>query len=309
MDGIINVIKPPGMSSFQVVNYIRRLLKVKKVGHTGTLDPGAAGVLPICVGKATRIVPYLIEADKTYVAEMTLGISTTSQDAGGETENLDFDVQISPKHLADAFSKFLGKIQQIPPMASAVRVDGQRLYELERQGITVDRKPRQVVIKEMHINKIWPEEPYLQFGSRILFEVSCSKGTYVRTLCSNLGKELGTVAHMSFLVRTRSGNFQIQQGFTLEEIEEKVQQRDYSFILPIEEALPEFPKVTASPYVEQKIRNGNYVTMDDLISTVKDLTVGDEVLLMNLSGELLALATIRWKDGLICQPTRVLKGV
>src|SRR5690554_2308975 len=103
MDGIINVIKPPGMSSFQVVNYIRRLLKVKKVGHTGTLDPGAAGVLPICVGKATRIVPYLIEADKTYVAEMTLGISTTSQDAGGETENLDFDVQISPKHLADAF--------------------------------------------------------------------------------------------------------------------------------------------------------------------------------------------------------------
>lgn len=309
MDGIINVIKPPGMSSYQVVSFIRRQLNIKRVGHTGTLDPGASGVLPICVGRATRIVPYLIEADKTYIAEMTLGISTTSQDSSGETIEMDMDLHILPKQLADVFLNFSGVISQIPPMASAVRVNGRRLYELDRKGITVEREPRQVTIKSIHINKVWPEEPYLTFGSRVLFEVSCSKGTYIRTLCHDIGEQLGTVAHMSFLVRTESGVFNIGQGVTLEEIEQRVHSNNFDFLLPMEQALPEFPRVTASPFVEDRIRNGNHIPVEDTISSAQELTVGDQVLIMNLGGELLALAKIEWKDGLVYQPTRVLRGV
>lgn len=309
MNGIINIIKPPGISSYQVVSFIRRQLNIKKVGHTGTLDPGAAGVLPICVGKATRVVPYLIEADKTYIAEMTLGISTKTQDSSGETLDMDMNLQISPKQLADVFGNFIGNIEQIPPMTSAIHVNGQRLYELDRKGITVEREPRQVTIKDIHINKIWPEEPYMVFGSRILFEVTCSKGTYIRTLCHDIGEKLGTVAHMSFLVRTKSGHFNIQEAVTLEEIQAKIDSDDYDFLTPIDQALPEFPKVIVSPFVEQKVCHGNFFKAEDMLSSAKELTVGDQVLVMNLSGELIALGKIIWSDGLICQPTRVLKGV
>src|SRR5690554_4816415 len=146
MDGIINVLKPPGMSSHQVVSFIRRLLKTKKVGHTGTLDPGASGVLPLVVGNATKLSNYLMDHDKTYLAELTLGISTTSQDASGTTSALNTNFSLSPRKLADCLASFQGTISQTPPMASAIRVEGKRLYELYRQGVSVPRKPRQVQV-------------------------------------------------------------------------------------------------------------------------------------------------------------------
>lgn len=307
MDGIINIIKPPGMSSFQVVSHIRKLLGVKKVGHIGTLDPGAAGVLPLCIGKATRIIPFLEEETKTYLTEVTLGIATKSQDASGETDNLVTDFAVTPDQFGTTLSTFLGEIEQIPPMASAVRVNGKRLYELDRQGITVERKPRKVKIHEIHVNKIWSEDSLLTFGTRVLLSIKCSKGTYIRTICHDLGEALGTAAHMSFLVRTENGPFSIENGVTIEEVENSLAQKNLDFLLGIEKGLPNYPKVRVSPLVETKILNGNFITATDLLDVPQKLVVGDQVLLFSLDDDLLAIGEIQMKDQLICQPIRVLK--
>lgn len=307
MSGIINVIKPPGMSSHQVVSYVRKLLRMDRVGHTGTLDPGASGVLPLCVGKATKLVPFLTDYDKSYIAELTFGIETDTQDASGATTHMDFSVRITPNALGTAFSRFLGKIDQVPPMASAIRIDGVRLYELQRQGLTVERQPRQVEIKELHINKVWPDGPELTFGSRVLFFVRCSKGTYIRTLCHDIGRSLNTCAHMSFLTRIAVGPFTMENAYTLEEIAEHVQKSDFSFLLPMEQALPDYTRVLVSPLVEKRILQGNAIEPKDLVDVPKTLAVGDQVLLMSIDGDLLAIGEIRYKGKLICQPIRVLK--
>lgn len=309
MNGVINVLKPPGMSSHQVVSFVRKVLHMRKVGHTGTLDPGAAGVLPICVGKATRIAPYIVDQDKTYIAEMTLGIATRSQDASGESTDIDFDLSVNPDQLGRVLASFIGMQDQIPPMASAIRVNGQRLYQLERKGITVKREPRKVIIKEIHVNKIWPEESKLSFGSRIIFSVRCSKGTYIRTLCHDIGEKLGTVSHMSFLVRSETGLFQLKDAITLEELQARVEQDDYSFLVKIEDVLQNFTRVIVSPLVEKMVLNGNFISITDLIDVPTQLIVGDQILMFSLNGQLLALGEIKMNDTLICQPFRVLKEV
>lgn len=295
------------MSSHQVVSHIRKLLRTKKVGHIGTLDPGAAGVLPLCVGKATRIVPFLADQDKTYIAELTLGISTKTQDSSGDTEKIDSNFTISPDQLGVTLSKFYGKIDQIPPMASAIRVNGKRLYELDRQGITIERKPRTVKIHELHVNKIWPESSMLTFGTRILFNVRCSKGTYIRTLCHDIGEALGTVAHMSFLVRTVNGPFEIESSVTLEEVEASVANHEYNFLLGIHEGLPDFPQVRISPSAEAKILHGNFIMTNEFLDVPQELVVGDQILLFSIDGDLLAIAEIKLTDRIICQPIRVLR--
>jgi len=307
MNGIINVLKPPGMSSFQVVRHLRSLLQTRRIGHAGTLDPGAAGVLLVGLGKACRLLPFLTDYDKVYIAELTLGISTTTQDADGETVAMDENVSVTPNQLGAAFAKFLGRVEQIPPMASAVKVDGKPLYKLQREGITVEPKARTVLIKELHINKVWTYDEALTFGSRVLFYVRCSKGTYIRTLCHDIGRALGTYAHVSFLVRTEVGPFTCATGHTLEEIESFTRKADYSFILPMEAAFPDFPHVRVAPLAEHKICNGNAVTTDYLVDVPQTLTVGDRVLLMSLDGSLLAIGEIRYKDQLLCHPIRVLK--
>ena len=307
MYGIINVLIPPGMSSFQVVRVLRGLLKIKHIGHAGTLDPGAAGVLLVGVGKACRLLHFISEFDKVYVAELTLGISTTTQDADGETTAVDETVSVTPNQLGTAFSRFLGRIEQIPPMASAVKVNGKPLYKLQRQGISVEPKPRKVFIKELHINKVWTYGDSLTFGSRVLFYVRCSKGTYIRTLCHDVGRALGTHAHMSFLVRTEIGPFSCASSHTLEEIEAMAEKDDFSFILPMEAALPDYPRVRVAPLAEKRILNGNAVTPDYLVDVPKTLTVGDRVLLMSIDGNLLAVGVIQYKGQLICHPIRVLR--
>lgn len=308
MNGIINVIKPPGMSAHQVVSYLRKLLKVKRAGHTGTLDPGAGGVLPICLGKATKLVPFIIDYDKSYIAELTLGISTSTQDAIGETIEINTNFSISPDKLGTVFSQFLGNISQIPPMSSAIRVNGVRLYQLDRQGISVERKARDVIIHELHINKIWPQAPSLTFGSRVLFYVSCSKGTYIRTLCHDIGQMLGTEAHMTFLTRTAVGHFTQETAFTLEEIAEMYHENNFDFVIPMEAALPEFPQIQVQTLMaEKRILHGNAIAAEEFDHGSEILSVEKQVLMMGVEGDLLGIGEIKYKDGLICQPIRVLK--
>lgn len=306
MNGIINVIKPMGMSSHQVVAHLRRLLKTRRVGHAGTLDPGAGGLLTVCVGQATKLMPFMVEYDKAYVAEMTVGLSTSTQDAAGETEKLTMDFQITPSQLAEALAAFRGEIEQIPPMASAIRMKGKRLYELSREGVTVERKPRNVRISTIHVNKVWNEhEDLLTFGSRVLLYVECSKGTYIRTLCHDIGEKLGVGAHMSFLSRVRSGPFDLGDSFTLEEIADLVSTGDLSFLLPMTRALPDWAQVKISPIAEQRVRNGNPVTPEDFVDVPRKLDVDEQVFLLDVTGSVLAIGQIRRAGGLICQPIRV----
>lgn len=306
MNGIINVIKPMGMSSHQVVAHLRRLLKTRRVGHAGTLDPGAGGLLTVCVGQATKLMPFMVEYDKAYVAEMTVGLSTSTQDAAGETEKLTMDFQITPSQLAEALAAFRGEIEQIPPMASAIRMKGKRLYELSREGVTVERKPRNVRISAIHVNKVWNEhEDLLTFGSRVLLYVECSKGTYIRTLCHDIGEKLGVGAHMSFLSRVRSGPFDLGDSFTLEEIVDLVSTGDLSFLLPMTRALPDWAQVKISPIAEERVRNGNPVTPEDFVDVPRKLDVDEQVFLLDVTGSVLAIGQIRRAGGLICQPIRV----
>lgn len=223
MDGLINVLKPPGMTSADVVGWLRKTLKTKKIGHTGTLDPGVVGVLPICVGKGTRLAEYITGQGKTYLAEVTFGIATDTQDSFGQ-RIFEQKPQLQRTEVEEALRKFAGNVSQIPPMYSAVRKEGRHLYEYARQGFSVEREAREVTISKIELKK-WYDEEF----PRALLHIECSKGTYIRTLCHDLGEALGCGAYMSFLLRVRSGPFEILSSWTLEEIEEVVQKDSFPF--------------------------------------------------------------------------------
>ncbi|NLK86047.1 MAG: tRNA pseudouridine(55) synthase TruB [Clostridiaceae bacterium] len=212
MDGIINVLKPPGMTSFDVVAVLRGLTGVRRIGHAGTLDPMAAGVLPVCIGRAAKAIEFLMEKDKRYRAELTLGITTDTQDTTG-TITSSKKPEVSDQQIADAVSAFEGKYLQVPPMHSAVRVDGKRLYELAREGVEIERQQREVEIFSAKLLSIDRSE-----GVRALIDIHCSKGTYIRTLCSDIGDRLGCGGCMSFLLRMAAGPFEISDSITLEEL-------------------------------------------------------------------------------------------
>lgn len=210
MDGIINLLKPAGMTSHDLVSIVRKKLKGIKTGHTGTLDPMAVGVLPVCAGKATKIVEYLDLDLKQYRCELQLGVETDTQDIWGTVTEVK-PVNVSKKDIMEAVASFQGDILQVPPQYSAVRVNGKRLYEYARLGEKVEVKPRRIHIKEICISGICDD--------KVMFDVVCSKGTYIRTLCSDIGKKLGCGGAMSFLLRTASGRFKIEDALTLEEFE------------------------------------------------------------------------------------------
>lgn len=213
VSGFINLLKPPGMSSHDVVGFVRKVLKEKRVGHAGTLDPAAAGVLPIAVGQAARLIEYLEITDKAYRAEIRLGISTDSGDDTGEVlEEQDF-VMPEAADIEAALAKFRGPVKQVPPAHSAIKIDGQKACDLIRQGKEVDIPARDIVIHRLELLSLW------EGGFRI--DVECSKGTYIRSLCMDIGSALGIPALMSFLVRQRVGSFQLEEALTLEELEAK----------------------------------------------------------------------------------------
>lgn len=196
-DGVVNILKPAGMTSHDVVAKVRRIYQTKKVGHTGTLDPEAVGVLPICVGQATRLVEYLTEKDKRYRVLLKFGRETDTQDATGNVIKETAVCTLEREAFAELLDQFVGEIKQVPPMYSAIKKDGQPLYKLARQGIAVEVAPRTVTIHEIKL--------LMYNGESAMLEVHCGKGTYIRTLCQDIGRAAGSSAYMEYLLRTQSG--------------------------------------------------------------------------------------------------------
>ncbi|WP_195250827.1 tRNA pseudouridine(55) synthase TruB [Romboutsia sp. 1001713B170207_170306_H8] len=214
MNKIINILKPTGMTSHDVVSRVRRILNTKKVGHTGTLDPDASGVLPICIGKATKVSELILNKDKSYICELTLGMTTDTYDSSGSIVKRTEDFKLSKYDIEKAFETQRGEIEQFPPIYSALKVNGKKMCDLARSGKADDIviKSRKVNIKELNILSI--------NDRKIMFYVKCSKGTYVRSICHDIGEFLGCGGHMSFLLRTSSGRFNLENSITLEELEE-----------------------------------------------------------------------------------------
>lgn len=259
MNGIIAVWKPAGWTSHDVVAKCRRLLRTKRIGHAGTLDPMVTGVLPLCIGPATRVVEYLQELPKEYEAVLQLGVSTDTQDlTGEELERVD-TVAITESAIREALLHFVGEIEQLPPMFSAVKVDGKRLYELAREGKTVERKPRQAFIHELEITGMELDRPH----PIIRFRVLCSKGTYIRTLCVDIGERLGVPAAMAELKRTLSAGFQRQDCVTLEQLEQLAAQGTAEqCLIAADRALGHLPQFTAAvPAIRQALQ-GRHIPLD-----------------------------------------------
>jgi len=289
INGVINVLKPPGMTSHDVVSFLRRSLQIKKAGHTGTLDPGVAGVLPVCLGKATKTIEYMSDDIKQYRAEVTFGRSTDTQDGFGQTI-LETDASgLRQEVVEQALLDLRGRISQIPPMVSALKHKGRKLYELAREGITVEREPRAVEIHDIKVIRC------SHFGTpnpSALFDMKCSKGTYVRTICHDIGARLGYGAFMSFLVRTGTGRFHISDALTLDEITELINNNaiDRAF-LPVEEVLPLAPVWIYDDAVRSVV-HGNPVYSPGIQSIRDELTEGTLVKLMNQNCGCLAVARV-----------------
>ncbi|WP_378952416.1 tRNA pseudouridine(55) synthase TruB [Pelosinus sp. sgz500959] len=251
--GLINILKPPGMTSHDVVSFVRRTYHLKRVGHAGTLDPAAAGVLPVALGPATRMLEYMTDCDKSYRVELTIGYETdTGDDTGTITHSIDC-IMPAQSQIEEVLSSFLGTIEQVPPMYSAIKIQGKKLYELARAGITVERQARKITIHEINLLKVNEKS--------ILFDVTCSKGTYIRSLCTDIGAKINCPVVMSFLVRTRVGSFEIGQAVTLEEISTNSE----SAILPVDHALEYMPKIILSQEVAKAFKHGQTIptTMSD----------------------------------------------
>ena len=249
MDGVLNIRKEKGYTSFDVVAKLRGILRMKKIGHTGTLDPEAEGVLPVVLGKATKLVDLLTEKQKTYEALLHLGLETDTQDMTGKVLR-EQPVNVTEEEVIAVIRSFLGEQQQIPPMYSALKVDGKKLYELAREGKTVERKPRTVHFYEIEIKKI--ELPYIRFS------VTCSKGTYIRTLCHDIGQKLGCGGCMEELIRTRSGNFDLEDSMTLAQVEEAVKNGTIeNRVIRLGQVLKDYPEIFCIREGDRLLENGN----------------------------------------------------
>jgi tRNA pseudouridine55 synthase len=235
MHGVLNFLKPPGMTSHDAVAFVRRVASTKRVGHTGTLDPAAAGVLPICIGQATRLVEYLQEGTKEYIAEVTFGYETDTLDAMGETVSAGDASGVTLELLRVALDPFHGVIQQTPPLYSAIKQGGKKLYELARAGVeesAVEITSREVTISQLHVTRFVAGDASTQ-QARAILHIECSGGTYIRSLVRDIGRSLSCGATMTFLVRTRNGFFSIDDAHTAESIS-----NNYSAaMLPITDAL------------------------------------------------------------------------
>ena len=249
--GIINVYKEKGFTSFDVVAKLRGILRTKKIGHTGTLDPDAEGVLPVCIGRATKVCDILTDKDKVYEAVMLLGVETDTQDTSGEVLK-ELPVTVSEECVKEAILSFVGDYAQVPPMYSALKVNGKKLYELAREGKTVERKARNgqifsIEILEMNL-------------PRVRMSVHCSKGTYIRTLCHDIGAMLGCGGCMEKLLRTKVGVFELQDTLKLAEIDElakagAVEEK----IISVDELFEDYTKVWTTPEFDVVVHNGNRV--------------------------------------------------
>ena len=260
MNGIINLKKEVGMTSHDAVFKLRKILGTKKIGHGGTLDPDVVGVLPIAVGKATRMVEFMQDEGKVYEGEITLGYSTTTEDASGEiVDETPVLAQLDEKLVDEAIASLTGPITQVPPMYSAVKVNGRKLYEYARAGQEVERPERQVTIYSFERTSPISYEDRL---ARFTFRVKCSKGTYIRTLSLDLGEKLGYAAHMSHLTRTSAAGLQLEDSLTLEEIAQKVEAGELDFLHPLEIGTGDLVKVNLTPEQADEVRYGRFIELE-----------------------------------------------
>lgn len=276
MDGVINVNKPPAMTSFDVIAILRKTLNMKKIGHTGTLDPDATGVLPICIGKATKLVELLTACDKQYEAEVKLGVVTDTQDMSGNIISKS-DVSVDFSEISAVVNSFIGVQQQLPPMYSAIKIDGKKLYELAREGKTIERAPREITVTKIDVFD------YKQENNTFKMVVDCSKGTYIRTLANDIGERLGCGATLSSLNRTKSGRFLLENSYNIEAIKKMADNNDYSFITPLDEVMNEYEKIILAEKNSFKLKNG-------IIFDVSGLTAGNYYRIYDEGKNFLAIA-------------------
>lgn len=250
LNGIVIINKPQGFTSHDVVNVVRKILGTRKVGHTGTLDPNAEGVLPVCVGKSTKACDMLTFSDKEYIAEVKLGITTDTHDIWGQTTSSQ-TVSVDEAQIRDAVSHFVGEIEQVPPMYSAIKQNGKKLYELAREGITLKLAPRKVTIYSCDVSDIT--------GDSFKIRVKCSKGTYIRSLCRDIGNYLGCGAVMTSLVRTASSVFNIDDSLTLDELKLRAEKNGpHSVLMCVDNVFMQYKAITVNAKLEKRLLNGAY---------------------------------------------------
>ena len=260
MNGVLNVYKEQGFTSHDVVAKLRGILKIKKIGHTGTLDPDAVGVLPVCIGKGTKLCDLITDWSKTYEAVMLLGTTTDTLDTSGTILSRS-EVRVSEMDVLRACNEFVGKYEQIPPMYSALKHNGQKLYELARKGIVIERKPRIVNINSLRVNDI----NLADSQKTVTITVDCSKGTYIRSLCDDIGKKLGCGACMMKLTRTRVGDFQLDDTLTLNQISALVLKGEIEErIVPVDDIFRDYESITLPEEYANYLHNGNKIVAGQL---------------------------------------------
>ena len=289
MDGIFNIYKEKGFTSHDVVAIVRRTIHMKKVGHTGTLDPDAEGVLPVCVGKATKLSDVIMDGRKSYRAMLRLGMTTTTEDASGEvleTKEVDFNEE----KIREVVVSFIGKLEQVPPMYSAVKVNGKKLYELAREGKEIERKSRTIEVYDIRIRQFLPPD-------RVEIDVDCSKGTYIRTLCADIGRALGCGGHMAELLRTGTGAFSLENAIKLDELKALAEQEKVeTVLLTMEEALEDFPVVKVSEKSQKFLYNGGKIQERFLTEKPAVLTEGEIVATYDHENNLVGLYEIKKEE-------------
>jgi tRNA pseudouridine55 synthase len=286
-EGVLPVIKPVGFTSHDVVAKVRGILGIRRIGHTGTLDPKVTGVLPLCIGRATRIVEYIQDLPKEYEAVLTIGLATDTEDMTGHIISQLEQVSLSPIDIERVVHSFIGVIDQTPPMYSAIKVEGQRLYDLARQGKSIERKSRKVEIYELEIMDVQTNLAHPQ----IHFRVKCSKGTYIRTLCVDIGKALGYPAVMSELIRTASGTITLAQCLTLAEIAElKKQNTIETRIIATDAAISHLPAWNVSAQESLQVLQGKVI----YATSAANQLVPNQSLVRLYSPENYFLGIFRW---------------
>ena len=292
INGVINVYKETGYTSRDAVTRLTGILRQRKIGHTGTLDPAAEGVLPMCVGKATKLCEMLTDHKKQYIAVMKLGIATDTEDTTGEiTEKTNYpenwyEENLTAENLTKITDKFIGTQFQTPPMYSAKRVNGRRLYELAREGKVIERKPCEITVYGIEIKNIDI------INREITVIVDCSKGTYIRTLCKDIGEALGCKAAMKSLLRTRTGDFYLENSYKLDEIEKIVKEnRVDEIIIPIEKIFHNLRRIDVTGYAGVLLDNGGTVNMEEArLETESDnIKDGEKFRMFNKDGEFKAV--------------------
>lgn len=302
MDGILSILKPPGMTSHDVVDAVRRLAGLRRVGHTGTLDPGAAGVLICCLGRATRLSEFLMDADKEYRVELRLGIRTSTGDAYGDLlpapETPGLRRPITRPLFDGVLRRFTGEILQVPPMVSAIHHEGTRLYALARRGETVDRQPRRVTVHRIEVLQATRD------WGRVLLQISCGKGTYIRKLCADIGDALGVGGYAHFMVRVRAGQFHIRDALTLEELSALAGRGALADVITsMDQAVAHLPAVDLPDRSVSDVLHGHPVPVWKVGETA--MPEDTPVRLRSRRGALVALARV---EGGLLRPFKVLAG-